>query len=374
MRPDGVPASRLTWRAWASEVVRGVGSRPLRVALTIAGTVLGTATLVAVLDLTASAQGQVSERFSLLRATQVDVQPRPGATLPADAAARVGRIDGVTAAGTAREVTAVGWESVTALPPGTPGARPATGTTVLAVGPGFLEASLARTGPGRSFDALCFRQPCQTVMLGAVAAQRLGVSPLRDGQVVHVDGAAFTVQGIIDDTARNTPLLGAVVVPEATATAMWGPAGRSTTWMTVDTRVGAATVVGQQLPLALSPADPAAVELKDAGYVDAYRTVFPDPVTHPGMTWPADNPATGVDQLAWAPKADERDRIDYVFASPTPGFKLLDAGIVGPAGSIIRGERKPDATDDVIASPTPWASDHKAVLATYRLAGPKAKR
>ena len=31
------------------------------------------------------------------------------------------------------------------------------------------------------------------------------------------------------DTSRNTPLLGAVVVPEATATAMWGPAGRSTT-------------------------------------------------------------------------------------------------------------------------------------------------
>lgn len=115
-------------------------------------------------------------------------------------------------------------------------------------------------------------------------------------------------------------------------------------------------------------------KLLDAGYVDAYRTVFPDPVSHPGMTWPADNPLTGVDQLAWAPKADERDRIDYVFSSPTPGFKLLDAGIVGPAGSIIRGERRPDATDDVIASPTPWPSDHKAVLATYRLAGPRAGR
>lgn len=113
--------------------------------------------------------------------------------------------------------------------------------------------------------------------------------------------------------------------------------------------------------------------LHDAGYVDAYRTLFPNPVTHPGMTWPADNAAVGVDQLAWAPKADERDRIDYLFHAPTPGVKLLDAGIVGPAGSIIRNERKPDATNDVIASPSPWASDHKAVLATYRIAGPKAK-
>ena len=38
------------------------------------------------------------------------------------------------------------------------------------------------------------------------------------------------------------------------------------------------------------------------------------------------------------------------------------------------GRAQHDATDDVIASPTPWASDHKAVLATYHLAGPKAKR
>lgn len=114
--------------------------------------------------------------------------------------------------------------------------------------------------------------------------------------------------------------------------------------------------------------------LRDAGYVDAYRSIFPDPVSHPGMTWPADNPAVGVDQLAWAPKADERDRIDYVFSSAMPCLKLLDAGIVGPAGSIIRSERRPDGTDDIIANPTPWASDHKAVLATYRLSGPKAKK
>lgn len=114
--------------------------------------------------------------------------------------------------------------------------------------------------------------------------------------------------------------------------------------------------------------------LRDAGYTDAYRSVFPNPVSHPGMTWPADNPDASVEQLAWAPKADERDRIDYIFASPSPGLKLVDAGIIGPSRSIVRGERVADATDDVIASPTPWTSDHKAVLATYLLAGPKPRK
>ncbi|MEL4504046.1 endonuclease/exonuclease/phosphatase family protein [Luteococcus sp. H138] len=115
-------------------------------------------------------------------------------------------------------------------------------------------------------------------------------------------------------------------------------------------------------------------KLAEAGFIDAYRTIYPNPVTHPGMTWPADNPLARLDQLAWAPKADERDRIDYIFTSPMPGLKLLDAGIVGPAGSIVRNERRPDATDDVLSSPTPWPTDHKAVLASYRLTGPKAKR
>ncbi|WP_020576807.1 endonuclease/exonuclease/phosphatase family protein [Actinopolymorpha alba] len=114
--------------------------------------------------------------------------------------------------------------------------------------------------------------------------------------------------------------------------------------------------------------------LRDAGYVDAYRTTYPDPVTHPGFTWPSDNADKAVSDLTWAPEADERDRIDYVFHAAAPGVKLLGAGLVGPRSTIVRSERVVEDTDDnFLPIPANWPSDHKAVLATYRLAGGPAR-
>ncbi|NYH87989.1 endonuclease/exonuclease/phosphatase family protein [Actinopolymorpha rutila] len=115
--------------------------------------------------------------------------------------------------------------------------------------------------------------------------------------------------------------------------------------------------------------------LRDAGYVDAYRTTYPNPVTHPGFTWPSDNPDKAVSDLTWAPEADERDRIDFVFHRSAPGVELLSAGIVGPRSSIVRSERVVEDTgDNFLPIPEHWPSDHKAVLATYRLAGPPPRR
>jgi hypothetical protein len=111
--------------------------------------------------------------------------------------------------------------------------------------------------------------------------------------------------------------------------------------------------------------------LRDAGYKDAYRTIYQNPVTHPGFTWPSDNPDKDVSELTWAPEADERDRIDYVFHRAAPGVKLLGAGVVGPRSTIVRNERVvEDTKDNFLPIPERWPSDHKAVLATYRLAGP----
>ncbi|MFC9438931.1 endonuclease/exonuclease/phosphatase family protein [Nocardia sp. NPDC057030] len=109
--------------------------------------------------------------------------------------------------------------------------------------------------------------------------------------------------------------------------------------------------------------------LHEAGFIDAYRSMYPDPVTHPGLTWPADNAEVDVAELAWAPEADERDRVDFVFAHET-ALSLSTVGIVGPRGSIVRGARQPETTqDNFAASPPRWCSDHKGILATYRFTG-----
>jgi endonuclease/exonuclease/phosphatase family metal-dependent hydrolase len=107
-------------------------------------------------------------------------------------------------------------------------------------------------------------------------------------------------------------------------------------------------------------------ELTKAGFIDAYRQMFPDPVTHPGFTFPADNPAVPLKKLAWSPKADDRDRIDFIFYHPDPRLQLQDVKLVGPRGSVVRNERIQETSSDPFDIPTGiWPTDHKAILATF---------
>ena len=110
--------------------------------------------------------------------------------------------------------------------------------------------------------------------------------------------------------------------------------------------------------------------LRDGGLVDAYRAQYPDPVTHPGFTWPADTPNVSVSQLAWAPEADERDRIDYIFFAPDERLTLESTRIVGPKGDIVRGARALPVSDEEIFTPqTLWTSDHKGLQAEFVVCG-----
>ena len=258
-RPDppahDLPVSRLGWRSWLREIVLAVGSRPLRVALTVAGTVLGIATLVAVLGLTTSAQGQISDRFSFLRATAVEIQPLDlqygiGGFTP-DGVARVAGIDGVNATGVAWELSTNGSFTVSrTVVRDRLGRPPAVG--IFAASDGMLEASQASLREGRSFDRFCVERECRVAVLGSVAADRLGVTMSHPDANVFIDGVAFRVVGIFDDISHNTSMLGGVIVPPTTALALWGEP-KQTPWMTIDTRIGAAAVVGEQAPYALRP-------------------------------------------------------------------------------------------------------------------------
>jgi endonuclease/exonuclease/phosphatase family metal-dependent hydrolase len=92
---------------------------------------------------------------------------------------------------------------------------------------------------------------------------------------------------------------------------------------------------------------PVTSEVEEAGYVDAYRSLFPDPVSDPGLTWPAARPKSG----SYNPGLTGRpsDRIDMTFVSPD--IAVEDAKIVGESSS--------DMTDIAV---DPWPTDHRAVV------------
>ena len=91
--------------------------------------------------------------------------------------------------------------------------------------------------------------------------------------------------------------------------------------------------------------------LADAGMQDAYRTIFPDEVAKPGITWTPPYPAS---VPARRPYDDQvLDRIDRLYFSGS-NLKLIRVGVVGENA----------ATCDVFHA-GPWPSDHRALTATF---------
>ncbi|MDE6264772.1 MAG: endonuclease/exonuclease/phosphatase family protein [Paramuribaculum sp.] len=107
--------------------------------------------------------------------------------------------------------------------------------------------------------------------------------------------------------------------------------------------------------------------LHDAGFRDAYRVVYPNPVTHPGYTYPSANPAREPEKITWAKESDERDRIDYIFYLPVNGLAPYEAFILGPEESIAYSKVVPSSSQDKFITPLGvWATDHKGVFVKFR--------
>ena len=108
--------------------------------------------------------------------------------------------------------------------------------------------------------------------------------------------------------------------------------------------------------------------LDNAGFIDSYRELYPDVLAYPGFTFPSDNELMPTNKLTWAPKADERERIDYVYYYPHDGLELRSIEIFGPEASICRNERVASESKDKFIAPLGvWPTDHKGLLVRFRL-------
>ena len=108
--------------------------------------------------------------------------------------------------------------------------------------------------------------------------------------------------------------------------------------------------------------------LYKGGFRDGYRMVYPNPVTTLGFTFPAGNEAVAPAKLTWAPDADERDRIDFIYYYPTAFMKPAKACVVGPSYSIVKSKMQKEKGKDKFFLPKGgWPTDHKAVMVTFAI-------
>ena len=261
LRELGVCPPRLGWRSLISEAVSGILQRPGRTVLTSLGAVLGIGALVAILGLTATASGQISDRFNALTSTEVvldnataDQGQAERQPFPADADRRVGALNGVKSAGVFWPIPAD--DSATARGLALPGQQADAGVSVLAASPGLLRAVLPTISAGRLFDDFHDMRREHVAVLGDTAAKLLGIHTLAVQPAIFVDDIPFTVIGIVSDVQREPSLLNAVLVPRRTAEGIWGAPDSVQVRMIVDTDLGAARVVAGQVAVDLRPDNP----------------------------------------------------------------------------------------------------------------------
>ncbi len=251
--------SRMSVRDLVAESGAGLLARPARVALTVLGTVVGVAALVATLGLSKTASNQIVGRFDEVAATDVVVTPvarngTPAASvIPFDAEARLRRLNGVAAVGTLSDVDVRG-ALARSVPVNDPLGQSELQLPVKAASPGLWRAVRATLATGRFPDRGHSGRADRVIVLGPNAAARLNIVRVDQQPAIFLGDRLYLVIGILANVQRQPSLLGAAVMPEGTARREFGlPAPSSAQ---IETRVGAVDVIARQAPVALSPDSP----------------------------------------------------------------------------------------------------------------------
>lgn len=258
-----------------TEAMAGIFTRPGRSALTVLGTVLGIASLVATLGVADTAGNQIVSTFNELSATSVVVSAdfgffgnAPEVNLPWDSEERLMRLNGVTAAGSMATVE-TGGALTRSVPINDPLGQSEFQIDVIAASPGLLPAVRGSLDTGRWFDQGHSDRADRVAVLGRGAALRLNVFRVDQQPVIFVDDLSLAVIGILGETLRQPELLNSVIVPEGTARELYDLTSPQV--VQIDTEIGAASLIASQAAIALSPNDPTLLRVQKPPEPDDLR-------------------------------------------------------------------------------------------------------
>lgn len=187
----------------------GLITRKMRAALSALGISIGIATLIIVVGIPASSHQALMDELSALGTDMLRAGPQPDQDppikLPGEAIEMVKRIGPVTGATAVANTHAVVRRSDRDDPNG-------SGLAALAAHPDLLGMVNGKLRAGRFLDAATRNFPA--VVLGSVAATRLGINDLRPGEApqILVGGHWFTVIGILDEMPLSPDLERSVLV------------------------------------------------------------------------------------------------------------------------------------------------------------------
>lgn len=243
----------------AADVLRlgthGMRTRPLRAVLSALGIAIGIAAMVAVTGIPASGQQALDDQLAqlgtnLLRVGAGQTPAGQPAELPADAVNLVRRIGPVTSASAVADTKAT-VRRTDRVP-----SEITSGLYVLAARLDLLDVIGGSVHRGTFLNAATERYPA--VVLGSVAASRLGIADLDTSPRVWIGGRYFTVVGILGPSPLASDVAQSVLVGWDAATRYLGFDGRPGTvyLRSPDPTVGDVRAV---LARSVNPEDPSEV-------------------------------------------------------------------------------------------------------------------
>lgn len=226
----------------------GLRSRRGRTLLTAIGIAIGIASMVAVLGISASSKADLIAEIDKLGTNLLQVRAGDNvvggnATLPVTAPAMIHRVGPVESA-----------SSVSALNTNVQRNRFVEGANaldVLATEPDLLTTLEGQLADGRFLDEGTATLP--TVVLGSVAADRLGIGDLRGGPTVQIAGRTFAVIGILEAMPLSPDIDRSVLIGNAAAERFLG-ADIIPTAIFVRAETDRVEAVRSVLPRTVSPA------------------------------------------------------------------------------------------------------------------------
>lgn len=263
---DPIPKGRrLSVRALLGESLSTVVARPARTTLTVLGTVLGVAALVATLGVAQSAAAQIGFELDALRPTSVTATVRiqtggiTGAqplSLPRDAVVRATRLNGVVAATTLTELQIDPIATTRAsIDPADVEGRP---IQIFATSPSLLDVIDGQLATGTFLDPIHDAAAHPVAVLGPLAAERLQIAIVDQQPAIFVGTQPLTIIGILRDDNLPDGLVDSVLISDGTANAIFG--WTAVNRLLIRTDIGAAQQVASEIRLALSPDTPEDIE------------------------------------------------------------------------------------------------------------------
>lgn len=264
-----VPAAdRFSFVDLLLEATADLGTRPGRLLMTLAGTILGIGALVATLGFAQTTAGQLARQFDAFAATQVIASPATArnadgnsmatTSLPWDSVERMERIAGIEQAALIAEVE-LRDGTVTAVPVNDPSAAPGAAPRVFAASAGLIDTLEGNVLYGRLFDSGHDLRHDRVAVLGNRLADRLGITRVDSQPSIFIDGLPYAVVGVFGDVQQRTELLESVVISTGAARSDFGLSAPGEVQARIV--IGAGPQVADQAALSLSPDEPERIDV-----------------------------------------------------------------------------------------------------------------